>query len=143
MKPLSTHRLAACAIVASAWLFLTCNAVARAGGATVPVADTVATDPAKSIEVSAGQLFLIALPHSPGTGYSWRVSAAPNPSLVTMTGSSFLAGKTGLMGAPGLEIFVYAAHAAGATTISLDDVAPGRDATVAKTLHFKVVIKKS
>ncbi len=36
-----------------------------------------------------------------------------NPNLVTMTGSAFLPGKAGLMGAPGLEISSYAAHAAG------------------------------
>ena len=38
---------------------------------------------------------------------------APSPNVVTMTGSAFLPGKTAMMGAPGQQIFVYAAHAAG------------------------------
>jgi predicted secreted protein len=143
MTLLRSGRLAASAVAAVAGLLVWANGDAQTAGGTILVADTVATDPLKPIEVGAGQVFLIALPRNPGTGYAWRVSTAPNPNVVTMTGSSFLAGKTGTMGAPGQQIFVYQTHSPGNATISLDDVAPGRDATVAKTVHFKVVVKKS
>jgi inhibitor of cysteine peptidase len=134
------------AVVAGAFLASAAFAGApRAGAdpaAVQGVADTVYTDPGTTIHVTAGQLFVLALPRNPGTGYSWRIAPAPNPNIATTSGSAFLAGKTGMMGAPGQQIFVCAAHAAGETTISLDDVAPGRDATVAKTVHFKVVVAK-
>jgi predicted secreted protein len=133
-------------LVAGAFLATAAFAAGPRAGAdpvgTQLVADTVYTDPATPIHATAGQLFMIALPRNPGTGYAWSVSTAPNPNVVTMTGSAFLPGKTGMMGAPGQQIFVYAAHAAGNATIALDDVAPGRDATVAKTVHFKVVVAK-
>ena len=134
------------AVVAGA--FLASAALAAAPGADADpasaqaVAGTVYSDPSAPIHVTAGQLFMLALPRNPGTGYTWRAAAAPNANVVTMTGSAFLAGTTGMMGAPGQQIFVYAAHAAGNATITLDDVAPGRDATVAKTVRFKVVVAK-
>jgi predicted secreted protein len=133
-------------LVAGVFLAVAAFAAWQRAGAdpvgTQLVADTVYTDPATPIHVTTGQLFMIAVARTPGTGYAWGVSTAPNPNVVTMTGSAFLPGKTAMMGAPGQQIFVYAAHAAGNTTIALDDVAPGRDATVAKTVRFKVVVAK-
>jgi predicted secreted protein len=140
MPSRSVSRTFAVALIAAASLG-PARAVADPAVTTL-VADTVYTDPATPIHVTAGQLFMIALARNPGTGYSWRASTAPNPNVVTMTGSAFLAGKSGLMGAPGQQIFVYAAHAAGGATIALDDVAPGRNATVAKTVRFKIVVAK-
>ena len=140
MPSRSVSRTFAVTLIAAASLGLA-RAVADPAVTTL-VADTVYTDPATPIHVTAGQLFMIALARNPGTGYSWRVSTAPNPNVVTMTGSAFLPGKGGLMGAPGQQIFVYAAHASGGATVALDNVAPGRDATVAKTVRFKVVVAK-
>jgi inhibitor of cysteine peptidase len=140
MHPYVLRRLSVAATTLAVAL---AGATAKPVGAdTILVADTVYTDAATPIAVTAGQLFLIALPMNPGTGYSWRVNAAPNPNVVTMTGSSFLAGKK-LMGAPGQEIFVYQARAAGTTRIALDDVAPGTSGAVAKSVHFTVIVKKN
>jgi predicted secreted protein len=114
----------------------------RSEAATKRVADRVYTDPATPINVQTGQLFLVALATSPGTGHHWKVASAPDAGVAVLRGTAYEASKTGLMGAPGQEIRVYQAMGTGSTTISLNYVSPGSEKTVGKSVQFKVVVAK-
>jgi len=106
------------------------------------VADRVFTDPAQSVQVRAGQIFLIALAANPSTGYRWVVATPPDAPVADLKGSAYQAVHSGLMGAPGQDVFVCFARGAGTTTIALNYVAPGRETTVGKTVRFRVVVVK-
>ena len=108
---------------------------------TVPSVDSVFSDPANPIEVVQGQLFLIAQASNPSTGYHWNVSLPAGSAVVTFKGSVYRAGCTGVVGAPGEQLFVFEANAAGDATITLDYVAPGNSTVVGKTAAFKVSAK--
>jgi predicted secreted protein len=130
------------AVLCGAALTLAASLDARSSSPQQGVAGQVFSDPSEAATVKAGQLFLISLAANPSTGYHWKPSNAPDASVVTFKGSAYHAVKTGLMGAPGEQLFVYEAHGAGNAAIVLDYVAPGTNATVAKTVHFRIVVEK-
>jgi inhibitor of cysteine peptidase len=132
----STVFLAVCALALGA------PPAALSSSSPPAVVDRVFADPSEALAVKTGQLFLISLAANPSTGYHWKVSTPPDASVVTFKGSAYHAVKSGLMGAPGEELFVYQAHGAGDAVIALDYVAPGTNAVVAKTVRFRVVVAK-
>jgi predicted secreted protein len=145
--PSSTGRRAARmpATILACGLALSLGMGARAPGAPTQarVAERVFGDPAKPIEVQAGQLFLVALAANPSTGYHWTVATPPDAHVVVLRGAAYQATKMGLMGAPGQELRVYEAVGAGKATISLNYVSPGSEQTVGKTVQFKVVAARA
>jgi inhibitor of cysteine peptidase len=135
-------RLAAAILMAGLWWSAGAGAVGSAADAPPRVAQQVFTDPATPIDVQAGQLFIVALDANPSTGYHWVVAQAPDPGVAVLRGIAYQAANGGMMGAPGQELRVYEALAAGETTMSLDYVSPGTEHTVGKTAQFKVVVAK-
>jgi len=130
---------AAAAVLATATLLFSGQAPARSATTAPTVADRVFTEPEDGINVKAGQLFLVALAANPSTGYRWKASSPSDAAIVAYKGSAYRAVRTGMMGAPGEEIFVYQARKPGSGVLLLEYLAPGTNA-VGKTVRFHLTV---
>jgi predicted secreted protein len=116
---------------------------ARAEDAARLLADRVFTDASTPIQVRAGQVFLIALPSNPSTGYHWIEAAGPDAGIAVFRGAAYQAPETGVIGAPGQDVRAYEAIAVGSTTIALNYVSPGAEKTIGKSVQFSVIVTKA
>lgn len=100
------------------------------------------TDPATPIEVKVGEVFVIALPATAGTGYGWRLAAELDGTILKLEGARFESptrrrlAKVGRRGAKGRELLTFRALKAGETEIALkysrvweEDIPPTETAT--------------
>jgi predicted secreted protein len=96
-------------------------------------------DPHGTITVRAGSAFTVALPVTPGTGYSWQLTRKPDPTVVRYLGSKTTSG--GGPGSPGEQLLRFRAGDGGRTAMTLSYVGPGRDAPVAKRRALAVKVR--
>ncbi len=76
-------------------------------------------------KVSIGEEFTIVVESTPSTGYLWRLAEQPDPNVVKSLGMKFEPPpRTGLVGAPGKEVWTFRAEGAGQTVIRLEYVRP-------------------
>ncbi len=100
------------------------------------------TDPVVPIEVEVGEVFVIALPATAGTGYGWRLAAGLDGAILQLEGSRFESptgrrlAKVGRRGAKGRELLTFRALKAGEAEIALkysrvweEDTPPAEEAT--------------
>lgn len=79
---------------------------------------------AAKVEVKLDQEFNITLKSNPTTGYSWKIDAAPDQSVVRLIGSIFMRSQTRLIGAGGSEIWTFKAVGRGQTKVSFKYLRP-------------------
>lgn len=90
-----------------------------------PVFGEEYTDPAVPIEVKVGEVFVIALPSTAGTGYGWRLAAGLDGTILKLEGSRFESptgrrlAKVGRRGAKGKELLTFRALKEGKAEIAL------------------------
>jgi len=78
----------------------------------------------ESIQVDAGEEFQVALDSNPTTGYDWSITTDPDPKVVEQKGSSFVAPKSDLYGAPGKQVYTFNGVATGKTDITFENRQP-------------------
>lgn len=87
--------------------------------------------------------FQVSLASNPSTGYAWKVTQM-NKRLVTLLKTTTAASRTGLIGAPGQQIFWFRAtpqafkQAVGATSIAFAYARPWEKQPAAETKVVKV-----
>jgi len=97
------------------------------------------SDSGSEITVAVGDTFEVQLESNPTTGYGWVV--AEQPEGVTVRSSDYQAPDTSLVGAGGIEVFVFEATAAGSGTLRLDYVRSFDDPLVpADTVEYDLTI---
>jgi inhibitor of cysteine peptidase len=102
---------------------------------------TTSTNAGRTISVSSGTVFGIVLDANPTTGYSWSITAQPDPSVVVAVDSQFIPPSTALPGAPGRECFRFQAAGAGQTNIGFAYARPFEpDAPPAQTAEVQVSV---
>lgn len=77
------------------------------------------TDPCRPLTVSPGEKFVIELPANRTTGFSWQIAKPLDEKVVKLVESKYLPVKSGVVGAPGKEVWTFTAVAPGQSTISL------------------------
>jgi len=70
-------------------------------------------DPGIPIKVQPDDEFSISLTSNPSTGYLWKMTLPEGDKTVTFLGSDHVVSQTGMMGAPGQEIFKFKATTPG------------------------------
>jgi inhibitor of cysteine peptidase len=107
-------------------------------GAQTPVVLDI-SDSGSAITLGVGDTFEVQLESNPTTGYGWIV--AEQPDGVVLESSDYQAPDTSLVGAGGVEVFVFDATAAGAGTLRLDYVRSFDDPPVpADTVEYDLTI---
>ena len=117
-------------------LALACSAKANGGMVTV-----TQTDDQKEVSVAAGKEFVVRLPSSLGTGYSWDVDTF-DAAKVEKLGQTEEPAKDAKPGVTGETVFRFRALAAGTSAVSFKYLRPWeKTAPPAKTFSVNVVVK--
>ena len=75
----------------------------------------------KAIEVASGDSLVVTLWSNKTTGYSWSESATiSDPGVLQQTNHEYVAPETGLMGAPGNEVWTFNALKTGTCQVRMD-----------------------
>lgn len=102
------------------------------------------SDDKGSAKLSVGQSFAIRLPVQMGTGYSWKVSQAPEGVKTVESKVEDNAGANGArkVGGSELQLFRFKAEKPGAGAVTLQYARPWeKDAPAAKTFTLNIEIK--
>ncbi|MFC1717083.1 protease inhibitor I42 family protein [Candidatus Poribacteria bacterium] len=84
----------------------------------------------ETIEVETGEQFTISLQSNPTTGYSWQPKF--DSRFLELVESKFASSSPELIGAGGLETFVFLAHREGQAEITLEYQRPWEDQPIGK-----------
>ncbi len=99
----------------------------------------VYTEQDTEVTVARGDEFVLELPATPSTGYSW---SAQDNDLVSLEGSEQVRGGSA-PGAEGTQRMTFRADATGSTTLNLDYTRPFEpDAPPAETASFDVTVTR-
>jgi predicted secreted protein len=89
-----------------------------------------------------GDRFTFTLPSNRTTGYQWRLGPSPDPNVVTFFSSAYHQPSAAMPGQGGMEIWSFAAHGRGQTTITLEYARPFEQNTApARVLTFAVTVQ--
>jgi inhibitor of cysteine peptidase len=114
MKPLVRPFLAAL-------LLLVVVASIGCGGdaeAAKPV-ELTAEDNGSTQQLSVDAELVITLDSNVTTGFAWKLTTEPDPAVVDLVGSEYLAPETELVGAGGQEVWTFRATGEGSTNLTL------------------------
>lgn len=130
--------LAAAALAAAGLATTPTSAAGPAQGRIITVTDR---DNNETVALNVGDKLVLRLASNPSTGYSWKVGEI-NQQLLRFTGSpKFEASTSGLLGAPGTEVFEFEARAPGGEALGLVYQNPTlRGTQAAHTFRLRVVI---
>jgi inhibitor of cysteine peptidase len=107
------------------------------GGGERQVLDSA--DVGTEITVGVGEQFEIRLESNPTTGYAWQV--VEQPDAIELVSSEFEAPDTSLVGAGGVEVFVFEGASAGSGALRLEYVRSFEDPPEpAETAEFQVQV---
>jgi len=97
------------------------------------------SDSGSAIGIEIGDTFEVHLDSNPTTGYGWTIAEQPDGIIVQSSG--YQEPDTSLVGAGGVEVFVFEATAAGSGTLRLDYVRSFDDPVVpADTVEYALTI---
>ncbi|MDP1545063.1 MAG: protease inhibitor I42 family protein [Anaerolineales bacterium] len=100
------------------------------------------SDPAKQLEVEAGNEFKIIIDSNPSTGYHWELVDELNESVVKFVSREYRAGEPVAPGSGGVDVWVFEAVAAGQADITLGYYPPSNDPVEAQQIvTFTVTVK--
>jgi len=105
-------------------LFLLLLGTLAACGNSDPRVALDGSDSGREVVVASGDEFQIDLESNPSTGYSWSLELGPAASILTLQSSSYSVVETDLVGAGGIETFVFEAIGPGAAILRLEYVRP-------------------
>jgi inhibitor of cysteine peptidase len=99
-------------------------------------------DVGTEITVGVGEQFEVRLESNPTTGYAWQV--VEQPDAIELVSSEFEAPDTSLVGAGGVEVFVFEGASTGSGTLRLEYVRSFENPPVpAETAEFEVQVTGS
>ena len=75
-------------------------------------------DAGKKVDLAVGSVLELALDGNPTTGYTWKVMSG-NDALLKQMGDATFTPQSGLIGAPGVEVFKFQAIGTGSVTLKL------------------------
>jgi predicted secreted protein len=88
-----------------------------------------------------GSQFAVALESTPGTGFSWALSLAPDASVANMLDMQTLPPARALPGAPSLQCFTFEAVGVGTTPMEFAYFRPfEQEVPPAQTVALSVVV---
>jgi predicted secreted protein len=102
-------------------------AAAPAAAKTVTVGES---DSGDLVTVRKGDKIRVVLDANPSTGYSWKITAQPNPRVAKIRSSRYVADPTDgpMVGSGGRQITVLKAKRWGRTRLGMEYVPPGEQA---------------
>ena len=95
------------------------------------------------INVSVGKDFTISQEANPGsTGFNWWTNF--DPDYLSLVNTTFIPGKagSGMVGVPGMDIFIFNAKRAGNTEVNMLLLRPWVNGTIVKSELFRINIDK-
>ena len=97
----------------------------------------------KSIEVGASGTLTVKLGANPTTGYQWGDAQISNQAVISQQSYNYVEPEnTDMVGAPGTDVWVFDAKAAGTATITFSYARPWEEGTPATyTLTVNVTVK--
>jgi inhibitor of cysteine peptidase len=99
-------------------------------------------DVGTEITVGVGEQFEVRLESNPTTGYAWQV--VEQPDAIELVSSEFEAPDTSLVGAGGVEVFVFEGASTGSGALRLEYVRSFENPPVpAETAEFQVQVTGS
>jgi len=99
------------------------------------------SDPAKPVEVEAGQEFVIVLESNPSTGYEWEISGSPGEN-IKLAEKGFRPPDNTMPGAPGRQYWNFKAESPASSKVTFNYVRPWeKDVAPAKTEAFTINVK--
>lgn len=96
------------------------------------------TPPGSTLETQVGRTVQIAVESSPSTGYSW--SASFDKAALELVKATFKEGSSGLVGAPGAQVFELKGLKKGSFEVKLDYLRPWEGQSI-KQATYTVVVK--
>ena len=119
--------------------------VPDAGSTSQVTADPplVFQDPGVPIQVRPGDEFSISLTSNPSTGYLWKMTLPEGDPTVTFLGSEHIVSQTGMMGAPGQEVFKFKAVTAGETKADFVYKRPWETVTAPPRKIFTILVQEN
>jgi inhibitor of cysteine peptidase len=118
------------------------------GGGSVTIALTSKDFSSQNVSYMLANLsttgtLTVKLESNPSTGYSWADAVISEPPVVTQVSRNYVAPTaTGLVGAPGTDVWVFNATASGAGTITFNYSQPWQGgAKNAYTLYLVLTVK--
>lgn len=138
MKAKALFAVAAAALAVAS---LATAPAAAAGPAQGKVVTATDRDNNETVHLNVGDKLVVRLASNPSTNYSWKVGQI-NQQLLRLIGEpKFEASKSGLMGAPGTEVFEFEARAPGGEALALLYQNPTlRGVQAANTFRLRVII---
>jgi inhibitor of cysteine peptidase len=113
-----------------------------AGAGRVGGIGPVFTDPARPVEVAAGETFRIVLDSNRTTGYGWQLAELPDEAVVKKVHSRYRAPRAARPGAGGQEVWRFQAQMPGTAEIRMVYVRSWeKGVPPARTAVFKVTVK--
>jgi inhibitor of cysteine peptidase len=99
-----------------------------------------AKDNGQGIQLLPGEELIVTLESNASTGFRWLLVEKPDPNVLKLLGSDYVAASTDLLGAPGQEIWTFQGVGSGRTTLELRyQRASGEAAGQAFRLSIEVV----
>jgi len=99
------------------------------------------SSPVKSIEVKAGQRFIIRLDANHTTGYQWQLVQPLDPNILELVSSEYRPVEAKLVGAGGKEAWTFKSVRPGKAKVSFKYLRPWeKDAKPAETEDFIIVV---
>lgn len=93
------------------------------------------------IDAEVGKPFAVTLPSNRTTGYAWQVDLATTAASVKMVSSTYVPSHSGLMGAPGTQVWNFVATARGTALLALRYLRSFEPNAPAKQAFYVVVTK--
>jgi inhibitor of cysteine peptidase len=122
---------------------LVVSAVLFAGCATPTTKTLTVFDNNKQINLTVGEMFVVALPTNPTMGYWWSYEQEGNAFLEQVGEPGYQTGSApvGTAGGNGTEYYTFRASNAGQQTLKLDYVRPFvKDAAPVQTVSYDLVV---
>lgn len=104
-------------------------------GSTMPAL----TDPAQSISVKTGEIFMIVVETNPSTGYHWETIGELNG--VEVVSREYTASEPVMPGSGGVEVWTLKAVATGETSFALGNYPPGTGTAYEQEISFTINIQ--
>jgi inhibitor of cysteine peptidase len=96
------------------------------------------TPPGSTLQTAVGKMFQIAVESNPSTGYSW--SASFDKASLELVKTTFKEGSSGLVGAPGVQVFEFKGLKKGSFEVKLDYLRPWEGQSI-KQATYTVMVK--
>ncbi len=125
-----------CAIVAISLCLVACSSAPS-------LVSVDASHSGQQVEVAAGGSVTVTLESNASTGFQWELVSISDEAVLEKVANTYEAPEdTGMVGAPGKEIWTFSALKKGTSTISMEYSQPWLNGTkAAETFDLTIVVK--